>query len=174
VKRPLAVFFATLSLAGVPARAPAATFADVLALPGVAWISDTVPALPSERPTMRQTQRAFVPELLVVPVGASVVFPNDDAFYHSVYSTSPGNAFDLGLYDTGPGKAVTFASAGIVDIRCHVHGSMHATIVVVDGPFARTVTPNERYAIDGVRPGRHTLHVWSSERGESVRTIVVR
>lgn len=67
-------------LALFPGVASAATFSDVLAERGVAWISDVVPAMPAERPSMRQTQKAFVPELLVVPVGTSVVFPNDDAF----------------------------------------------------------------------------------------------
>jgi hypothetical protein len=163
-----------IALVLVPGIAAAATYADVLSDPGVAWITDVVPALPADRPAMRQTAKAFVPDVLVVPVGSSIVFPNDDPFIHSVYSTSPENAFDLGLYETGPGKAVTFAAAGVVELRCHIHGSMHATILVVDGPSARTTTAGERYAIDGVRPGRHVLHVWSSAHGESVRTIVVR
>ena len=169
-----AALITTLALALVPIGASAATFSDVLAVPGVAWISDVAPAIPQERPPMRQTMKAFVPELLVVPVGTSVVFPNDDPFYHSVYSTSRANAFDFGLYDNGPGKAVTFAKPGVVEIRCHVHGSMHATILVVDGPFAKTTAPEQRFTIDGVRPGRHALHVWSADRGENVRTIVVR
>ena len=112
--------------------------------------------------------------MLVVPVGSSVTFPNDDAFYHSVYSLSAGNAFDLGLYDTGPGKSVTFAVSGIVEIRCHVHGSMHATIVVVDGPATRTTQPGERFRLDGIKPGRRTLHVWTPDGGEIRRTVVVK
>lgn len=171
---PLVGAFLALALALVPGVVAAATYADVLGEPGVVWITDVVPAPPADRPAMRQAAKAFVPDLLVVPVGTSVVFPNDDAFIHSVYSTSPGNAFDLGLYETGPGKAVTFAAPGVVEVRCHIHGSMHATILVVDGPFARTTSAGERYTIDGVRPGRHALHIWTSAHGESVRPIVVR
>lgn len=165
---------AAAALALAPVAAGAATYSDVLPEPGVAWISGAPAAVATDRPAMRQTARTFVPDLLVVPVGSSVTFPNDDAFYHSVYSVSPGNAFDLGLYDTGPGKAVTFAVPGVVDIRCHVHGSMHATIVVVDGPVARTTQPGERFRIDGVAPGRRTLHVWTPEGGESSRPVVVK
>lgn len=164
---------AAAAVAFAPLAAGAATYADVMAAPGVAWISGT-PPVPADRLTMRQTARAFVPDVLVVPAGSSVTFPNDDAFYHSVFSTSPGNAFDMGLYDTGPGKSVSFAVPGIVDIRCHVHGSMHATVVVVDGPFARTTQPGERFRLDGLKAGRRTLHVWTPDGGETTRSVVVR
>lgn len=165
---------AVLVAACFPGAAQAATFSDVSSEPGVVWITDVTPPIPADRPAMHQTSRAFVPQLLIVPVGSSVIFPNDDPFIHSVYSTSPSNPFDLGLYENGPGKAVTFAAPGIVEVRCHIHGSMHATIVVVDGPYARTAVAGDRYVIDGVRPGRHTLHTWSAEHGESTRPVVVR
>jgi hypothetical protein len=102
-----------------------------------------------------------------------VAFPNDDAFYHSVYSVSPSNPFDIGLYDTGPGKLVTFDNPGIVDVRCHVHGSMHATIVVVDGPYVVTTRPGDTYKLDVPR-GRHVLHVWTDGSPVVSSTIVVR
>jgi hypothetical protein len=109
-----------------------------------------------------------------VPAGASVRFPNDDEFYHSVYSISPSNPFDLGLYDNGPGKTVEFDTPGIVEVRCHVHGSMHATIVVVDGPFVTTTQPNERYELDGIARGPHVLHVWTDGDTVTSTNIVVR
>lgn len=165
---------AVLSLSLAPLGAEAATFSGALPSPGIVWITGVAPPIAAEQPTMHQTMRSFVPDLLVIPVGAGVVFPNDDAFYHSVYSESAGNAFDIGLYDMGPGKSVTFAAPGIVEVRCHVHGSMHATIVVVDGPYARTTQPQEHFRLAGLKPGRHQLHVWTPERGEVDRTVVVR
>ena len=166
----LAILGAAMVFIAAPAFA--ATYDGQAKAPSVVWVTDVTPDPPASL-EIRQTARTFVPDLLVVPAGASVTFPNDDAFYHSVYSESPGNAFDLGLYDTGPGKSVRFTTPGVVDVHCHVHGSMHATIVVVDGPFVQTAAPNERYRIDGLTPGRHTLHVWS---GGTVtdRAIVVR
>lgn len=156
-----------------PGAVSAATYSGVTAQPSVVWISGPG-AEPVANAAIRQTGKAFVPAVLVVPENTSVTFPNDDAFYHSVYSTSAGNAFDLGLYDTGPGKSVTFGTAGIVDVRCHVHGSMHATIVVVDGPAVRTTQPGERFHLDGVARGRRTLHVWTPLGGETRRTVVVK
>ena len=60
---------------------------------------------PQPEAAIRQTAKAFVPALLVITAGTSVRFPNDDKFYHSVYSDSPSNPFDLGLYDNGPGSS---------------------------------------------------------------------
>jgi hypothetical protein len=145
----------------------------VASVPSVVWFTGTVPP-PVAGAAIHQTMKAFVPALLVIPAGSSVRFPNDDPFYHSVYSDSPSNPFDLGLYDNGPGKDVVFANPGIVEIHCHVHGSMHATIVVVDGPFAITTQPNERYRIDGVAPGPHELHVWTDGPTATSTTVVVK
>ncbi len=151
----------------------AATYSGIAKTPSVVWVTDTPPDPPADL-SIRQTMKAFVPSFLIVPAGAGVKFPNDDTFYHSVYSDSPGNVFDLGLYDNGPGKSIRFAAPGLVDIRCHVHGSMHATVLVVDGPYAQTQTANERYRIDGLSAGRHTVHVWAGGTDISTTTAVVK
>jgi hypothetical protein len=156
-----------------PLPALAAAYGGVASVPSVVWITGTVPP-PLDGAAIHQTQKSFVPALLVIPAGTSVRFPNDDAFYHSVYSDSPSNPFDLGLYDNGPGKDVVFSNSGVVEVRCHVHGSMHATIVVVDGPFALTTRPNERYRIEGVAPGQRTLHVWTGGASATATPIVVK
>jgi plastocyanin len=154
--------------AGLPVQA--ATYSGVAAVPSVVWLTADPPAAAPDA-SMRQTQKAFVPQVLVVPIGTTVHFPNDDKFYHSVYSDSPSNPFDLGLYDTGPGKAVVFENTGVVEIRCHVHGSMHATVVVVNGPYVVTTHPNERFHIDGVPSGPRALHVWTD--GTNVTTSYI-
>lgn len=166
----IAVLLAALFLGG---RAQAASIEGVAHAASVVWVSGgaTAPAAPA---TMRQTSKTFVPALLVVPIGTSVIFPNDDGFYHSVYSVSPSNPFDLGLYDNGPGKSVSFDNPGVVEVRCHVHGSMHATIVVVDGPYAITTRPDEHYRIDGVPLGSRVVHSWTGGSAVSDETVVVR
>jgi plastocyanin len=164
--------FLVASAAVIFTAAPAfaATYTAVENVPAVVWVTDVAPT-PTSDVAIHQTMKTFVPALAIVPVGSSIAFPNDDPFYHSVYSDSPGNAFDIGLYDTGPGKSVRFVSPGIVDVHCHVHGTMHAVIVVVDGPYAQTTTPNARVRIDGIAPGRHVVHTWTG--GDDVATATV-
>lgn len=162
-----------LTMLGAALPAQAATYSGVAGSPGVYWVTAGTPA-PLADASIRQTAKAFVPDLLVITAGTAVRFPNDDRFFHSVYSDSPSNPFDLGLYDNGPGKSVVFQNTGVVDVRCHVHGSMHATIVVVDGPFAVTTRPNARFRIDGVASGPHALHVWTDGIKVATSYIVVK
>jgi plastocyanin len=165
------LLFAITLLAFAAERASAATISGKLASAGVVWVSDGSKLPPGPDQVMGQTNKTFVPDFLIVNVGGSVRFANNDNFYHSVYSASEADPFDIGFYDTGPGKLVTFARAGVNAITCHIHAFMHGTIVVVDGPWARTTADGAAFTLVNVRPGTHVLHVWSAtgERTEPVR-----
>lgn len=165
------VVAALVAMFGGSARA--ATYSGTLAEPGVVWISDGAKLPAMSEALMRNTHKSFVPDLLVIAPGTNVRFPNDDNFFHSIYSDSKPDPFDLGFYDSGPGKVVPFPNPGVNDIRCHIHGSMHATIVVVDGPWAQTTAPSEKYSLPNVRPGKHRLHVWTFESGEKTSSVRV-
>lgn len=118
---------------------------------------------------MRNVNKTFSPELIVVPVGGTVRFPNDDAFFHSIYSATDADPFDIGFYETGPGKDVTFDRAGVLEVRCHIHAQMRGTIVVVDGPYQRVDGP---FSFDNVAAGDTTVSAWNVATG--LRTIRVR
>ncbi len=119
---------------------------------------------------MRNVEKSFMPELLVVSVGGIVRFPNDDPFFHSIYSSSDADAFDIGFYGNGPGKEVSFERTGIVDVRCHIHAKMHATIVVVDGPYLRA---DGAFSFAGVVPGNTTVSAWNASEGLRTRRVRV-
>jgi plastocyanin len=137
----------------------------------VVWISAPKDAPKPVQAVVTNHDRTFIPPLIVIPIHSTVRFPNEDPFYHSIYSTSKADPFDIGFYDTGPGKVVTFDNPGIIDLHCHIHASMHAVIVVVDGPYASA--SGGAYAIDDVSPGRYVLHAWSADTGERTMPIVV-
>ncbi len=157
---------------GLASAASAATYSGTLATAGVAWISDeSKPAPSSDIPEMRNTMKTFVPDVLVITAGSTVRFPNDDPFFHSIYSDNGPDDFDIGFYDNGPGKTVSFPKPGVVNVRCHIHGRMHATIIVVDGPWAQTHGPSETFTLPNVRPGSHVVHTWTPESGERTTTV---
>ncbi len=85
---------------------------------------------------IQQLNRRFSPDLLVVPVGSKVSFPNMDPIFHNIFSLSKPRPFDLGSYDKGETREVTFPKPGIVDIYCRLHPNMAAAVVV---------TPNRWY-----------------------------
>lgn len=144
-----------------------------MAQPGVAWISDDSRPAALADIEMRNTHKAFVPDALVITAGTAVRFPNDDPFFHSIYSEGGPDPFDIGFYDNGPGKVVTFANPGVVLVRCHIHGTMHGTIVVVDGPWAQTRAADEKFTLTGIRSGKHVLHLWTPQTGEKTLLVTV-
>ena len=103
--------------------------------------------------------KQFSPQSLVVPVGSTVRFPNEDTILHNVFSVSGDNRFDLGLYRRGQGKEATFESPGVVRVFCNVHHAMVAYIVVVDTPYYTTANGDGSFVLDAPEVDG-TLHVW--------------
>ena len=82
----------------------------------------------------------FTPHILVVPVGSVVRFPNADPFFHNVFSLFDGKRFDLGLYEAGSTKEVTFSREGLSYIFCNIHPEMSAVVISLSTPS----TPSHR------------------------------
>ena len=87
------------------------------------------------RAVMDQVDRAFAPDLLVIPVGSTVEFPNTDSVSHQIYSFSPAKRFQLPLYRGKPYPPVHFDQPGVVTLGCNIHDQMLAYLVVTDAPF---------------------------------------
>ncbi len=122
---------------------------------------------PPGRPAIiRQQGAKFSPALLVISVGQSVEFRNDEdrPIEHNVFSRSPVRSFDLGLYRPGISKSVTFDEPGVVRLYCSVHRYMDGVIYVCPTPFFALVDAQGRYALEGVTPGTYTLKTWQRRR----------
>lgn len=134
----------------------------------VVWLTkpeDAEPGRPAPaqtRPRARITQREkrFLPRVLVVPAGSAVDFPNLDPIFHNVFSLFDGKRFDLGLYEAGTSRSVTFTTPGVSYIFCNIHPEMSAFVVAVNSDHYATSNQNGVFSMAGVRPGRYTAHVW--------------
>jgi hypothetical protein len=135
------------------------------AVPAVIWLD----ALPGTAPlpftlrdhyTLLQKNRMFTPHLQVIPVGSVVQFPNADPFFHNVFSLFDGKRFDLGLYEAGSSKSVTFSREGISYIFCNIHPEMSAVIVTLSTPLYGIADGTESFDLHNVPPGSYTLHIW--------------
>src|SRR5206468_4315540 len=67
---------------------------------------------PARHPRLAQHDTSFAPPLVVVPVGTTVDFANEDPFFHNVFSYSTPKRFDLGRYPRGESRPVTFDRVG--------------------------------------------------------------
>jgi plastocyanin len=129
---------------------------------------DEMPKGPFE---MAQADKSFAPPLLIVPVGATVAFPNRDGYYHNVFSPTPDAKFDLGLYRGGIAKTVTLEKPGVVSVYCNIHSQMSANVLVVPNPYYARAGRDGRFEIQRVPRGTFHAVVWSPF-GATVRETV--
>lgn len=115
--------------------------------------------------TIDQKDRQFVPDLLVVPAGSSVSFPNLDPIFHNVFSLSKPKTFDLGNYPKGKTRLVTFSQPGIVFVNCRLHPNMTATIVVSPNQWNAIADATGGFALHGIPPGTYTIVAWHKTAG---------
>jgi plastocyanin len=120
------------------------------------------PATPaSPVAVMDQRDRTFSPRILVVRVGTSVEFPNNDTVSHQVYSFSPAKKFQLPLYKGQLHPPVTFDRAGLVVVGCNIHDQMIGYIYVTDAPFFGKTDPAGTLRVTGLSAGEYRISVWS-------------
>jgi plastocyanin len=111
--------------------------------------------------TMDQAHNAFVPHVLIVQAGTSVLFPNNDVVSHHVYSFSEAKTFEFGLYKGNAHPPLLFETPGLVVLGCNIHDSMLGYILVVDTPHYSLTGADGTLALDALPAGEYTLHVWT-------------
>ncbi len=119
-----------------------------------------VSAAPAGSYTLAQRDKQFSPHLLVVPVGATVRFPNMDPFFHNVFSLFDGRRFDLGLYEAGSTRTITFPREGVSYLFCNIHPRMSAVILSLATPYSAVLGTGAIFHVADVAPGTYMLHVW--------------
>jgi plastocyanin len=123
---------------------------------------------------IKQKDKQFWPQTSVVLRGTSVSFPNLDAVFHSVFSTSGRNSFDLGSYRSGdPARSVTLTTPGVVEVFCNIHAKMNANILVVPGPLYTKVGADGSYRIENVPVGARRIVAWSPNAKPAQQKIEV-
>ena len=119
---------------------------------------DIHPAGP--RVVLDQRNLTFIPHVLVVRVGTTVDFPNNDRVFHNVFSFRDGKRFDLGMYPVGTMRRVLFDQPGLSRIFCNIHPNMAAYVLTVDSPYFARADETGAFTIAGVPPGAYPYHAW--------------
>jgi len=135
----------------------------------VVWLTPLDRAAePSEGPPLRRDQaprlvqrnKTFVPHLLVVPVGTLVVFPNEDPFFHNIFSLYDGRRFDLGLYESGTSRSVRFDRPGVSFLFCNIHAEMSAVVIALETNYFAVSDHSGQVVVPDVPQGSYQLNVW--------------
>ena len=164
-----------------PTTQPTGTVAGAIKLSAGAITSEIVVYLspgdnqsvtaPTQSVKVSQKGAKFRPALVVVCVGQTVDFLNDEdrPIEHNVFSNSPAMQFDLGLYKPGEFRSVTFDKPGPVLVYCSIHRHMDAAVYASPTPYFCIVEQNSgggdlKYQIDGVPLGRWIVQTWQHRR----------
>lgn len=123
--------------------------------------------------TMVQQNIAFGPHVLIVPVGATVRFPNKDKVRHHVYSFSRPAKFEIKLFGKDETRSYKFTTEGAVALGCNIHDSMSGFIKVVDTPYAAKTNASGAARLNGLPSGFARVTIWHSKlRGKDNEMIV--
>lgn len=134
------------------------------------------PQPPAEQAVMDQVDSQFKPEVLLVPQGTQVLFPNSDNIRHHVYSFSQAKPFEIKLYANEERPSILFNKPGIVALGCNIHDQMRGYIYVsphaqsqlsnATGEVSFTVADDNLEAIDVL-----VWHPWLPEANQQQVTI---
>jgi plastocyanin len=119
------------------------------------------PARPKpQRVKLTQREKAFEPRVLAIPAGSTVDFPNLDTIYHNVFSLSPPEKFDLGLYRRGASKKKPFKQPATYRVFCNIHPQMTAVLLILPTDHITQADAEGRYSL-ALPFGRYRITAWS-------------
>ena len=129
----------------------------------VVWLTPTFTAhsdAPVSLPRLSQKDKKFSPHVIAIRVGTEVEFPNQDPFFHDVFSIYRGKPFDLGLYESGTSRKVRFTQPGVSYIFCNIHPEMSAAVVAVPTPYFTVTSADGSFQIGHLSRGHYKVSVW--------------
>lgn len=130
-----------------------------------------IPPPPAMAVVIDQVEQTFVPDLVVIPLGSQVTFPNSDSVSHQVYSFAPAKRFQLPLYRGRPYPPVVFDRAGIATLGCNIHDEMMAYVVVTDATWFGRTDGTGSWRAAALPAGAYRIEVWHPRLREAAGNV---
>lgn len=123
---------------------------------------------PSEPVLFDQKGCRFLPHVLVVRTGQSLLVVSDDSIPHNTH-TYPQRNSSFNKVITPKDRQGTpcdypKGEAGPLEVRCDYHPWMKAYHFPIDHPYAAVTDKDGKFRIEGLPAGKHSFRVWH-ERG---------
>ena len=122
----------------------------------------------SQKGSIEQMDKTFIPYVSVVQAGTAVSFPNKDTVRHHVYSFSAPKVFDLKLYSGTPSQPVVFDKPGLVALGCNIHDWMLAYVLVVETPWFAVSKDRGNAVVENVPAGDYNMLIWHPRMKEEM------
>jgi plastocyanin len=169
-----------------PTTQPSGTVKGMITSPGEVPLPEMVVYLqpddsqpiPTPTETVRISQKGakFSPALVVISVGQTVEFANDEdrPIEHNVFSNSASKQFDLGVFKPGESRTIIFDKTGPVFLYCSIHRYMDGVIYVAPTPYFSRVDRRGSYEIDDVPVGHWVVRTWQRRRRYPEAQVIVK
>ena len=143
----------------------------------VVWLKSVPPGATRQTSSapvpLDQKQCAFTPRVIVVPVGGTVDFLNNDRLLHNIHSQSKGNPTFNRTQPKGRAIPITFSKPEIIRIDCDLHPWMRSWVVVAEHPFYAVTGASGEFALGSLPPGPYTLTVWQETLGMVTKEVTL-
>jgi hypothetical protein len=123
---------------------------------------------------MDQKQCAFIPRVVIVPVGGTVEFLNSDRLLHNVRSNGKENPPFNRAQPHARSIAFSFKQPERLRVDCDLHSWMRGWVVIAEHPFYAITNEQGEFTLGNVPQGKYTLQVWQETLGTITQEIVVK
>jgi hypothetical protein len=122
-----------------------------------------------------QQQCQYVPRVLGLQVGQTLIIRNSDPLLHTVRADARVNArFNVATPRQGIEIKRSWSKSEVmVPVGCDMHPWMHAYVGVLDHPYFSVTDSAGRFSIHDVPPGRYTIEVWHERFGTQTQIATV-
>ena len=134
-------------------------------------------AAPANPVFIDQKDCMYTPRVVGIVAGQKLQVRNSDQTFHNVWGQVDNKdvfnkpqapkAADLNL-DPSSAKAES-----IIELKCGVHGWMHAYVAVQDHPFFAVTASDGKFEIKGLKEGTYELEAWHPTLGKKSMKVVI-
>jgi plastocyanin len=122
--------------------------------------------------TINVEHKEFTPFISVIATGGTVIFGNEDALTHHVFSPDVPS-WDTGYLKKNDTAARTFDSPGPIALLCNIHPEMLGYLLVIPSTYFGKLGPSGEYAIADVPPGKYRATAWSPRLPTATQSVTV-
>ena len=134
---------------------------------------ENVPARVPGRLRLDNVDCRFTPHAAVLTVGDVIQTHNSDQTLHTTHLYGPSE-INLARPLQGMTLSRTADTAGMIVVKCDVHGWMQAFIRVDDHPFHAVTDASGRFRIADAPVGEYVLEAWHETLGMKRLTVAIR
>jgi plastocyanin len=124
-------------------------------------------------PRMVIQKSRYKPRVMAVAAGNDLEFQNLDRIWHSTFSVSTAQRFDLGKLKPGAVDTVTLARPGVINLHCDIHPEETGFLVVAPNHAYARPDSLGRFELPRLPSGSYEVQIWHPVRGSRERVVVV-